>query len=87
MDNNEKELDRQHERWLEPPDDTEEVVEPARAKLILTFELDYELKPEYYPDGLTPMEMLEIDIDSYKEDFMLLVDHPSTTMTFKGELK
>ncbi len=85
MYDNDRELERQHSKWLEPPGDVP--TEPQRAKITITFEMEYEIQPQYYPDGMTAEEMVELDVENYKGDFMLLIDHEDAKMkSIEGEL-
>ena len=44
-----------------------------KAKITMT--LEYKLNPAYYPEGSTAREMLEMDINNYKDDPSLLLEN------------
>lgn len=58
----------------------------ARAKITVTFELEYELNPELYPKGATLEEMIAIDKESYETVPYFLMENEDAIMTVKGEV-
>ena len=45
----------------------------AKARITFTVVVEYEMKPEYYDDGSTPEQMLDVDIANANEDPMLMI--------------
>ena len=41
-----------------------------KAKMTLTFELDYEINPENYPEGSSYDEMLALGVQAVDEDIL-----------------
>lgn len=55
-----------------------------KARITVTFE--YELKPDYYPDGMSPAEMVQLDVDNYQGDIGAAFEAiQSYELTFAGE--
>lgn len=53
----------------------------SKARITVTFE--YELKPDSYPDGATPDEMVQIDVANYHDSDSLfdVIQHQELTVT------
>jgi hypothetical protein len=61
------------------------MTQPTKLRITFTVTMEYEAKPEYYPEGKrTPEAMLEIDLANANEDpFSFLDDYP---VEIKGEI-
>ena len=57
-----------------------------KAKITYTIEVEYEMHPEYYDAGITPQQMLEVDLQGAHDDPFLGMDRPEAKWTIKGEL-
>ena len=57
----------------------------SKARITVTFE--YEIEPEYYPDGATHGEMVALDVANYRSDYACLLDvMQSNEVTVTGEV-
>lgn len=56
----------------------------SKARITVTFE--YELNPEWYPEGATPDERLQIDIANYHDDCSLFDVMQLNELTITGEV-
>jgi hypothetical protein len=45
-----------------------------KVKIKFTVEYEYELQPDYYPEGSSAEEMLQIDIDNMNNDPLMVLD-------------
>ena len=45
-----------------------------KVKVKFIIEYEYELQPEFYPEGLSAEEMLKIDIDNMNNDPLMVLD-------------
>lgn len=57
-----------------------------KAKITIIVEVEYELVPQDYPAGLTPEQMLAIDVASAESDAYMTLASDSAKWTVKGEL-
>jgi len=59
-----------------------------KAKITITHILEYEIDHTYYPENLTPEQMLTLDIEGAKEDPTLYTagDFGLLDITVTGEL-
>jgi hypothetical protein len=56
----------------------------SKARITVTFE--YELKPDWYPDGMSPAEMVQLDVANYQGDIGAAFEvMQSYELTFTGE--
>lgn len=46
----------------------------ARAQVTLTITASFELDPNNYNKGITPREMLDIDLETFREDTLLAIE-------------
>lgn len=57
-----------------------------RAKISLLVEHEYTLDPEWYPKGLSPEEMLAVDVERMQQDPDELLSFADTTCKVSGQL-
>lgn len=57
-----------------------------KAKITLTIELEYDLDPSIYPEGMTPEEMVAMDVENYETEPYWLMENDKSVMTVKGEI-
>lgn len=53
-------------------------------KFRITMSFEYEVHPEFYPEGYTPEQMLEIDRGHFEGDPGRIMDHEDVRVT--GEI-
>ena len=58
----------------------------AKVKITILVEVEYDLKPEHYPPGSSPAEMLEIDLAGANDDPHLTMDSGNAKWTISGAL-
>lgn len=58
-----------------------------KVRLTITAVKEYELNPKHYPEGATPQQMLDIDIEGARLDPYLTLDDERTQWEFKGEME
>lgn len=57
-----------------------------KARVTVTAVVEYELKPENYPEGRrTPEAMLKMDLEAADDDTFMFLDNPNVKWAFKGE--
>lgn len=91
MDKVQRDLDRIHNRWLEPPDDPaeEQEAETKWAKITVTVELVYELVPENYPSDMTFEEMVDFDVEligTEVDTLSYLKEHDAEVVSIEGKV-
>jgi len=57
-----------------------------KVKVTLTYELEYDLRPEYYPEDMSPEQMVELDVQNYSDMPEFIMDNEGTKRTVKGEI-
>ncbi|MNC30078.1 hypothetical protein D3C75_783520 [compost metagenome] len=58
----------------------------AKAKIVMTIELEYEVNPREYKGATTPEECLLIDVQGLKYDPSNIFDDSRAKVTVKGEI-
>jgi hypothetical protein len=56
----------------------------SKARITVTFE--YDINPEWYPDGATPTEMIQLDVANYQDGCSLFDVMQSHELTITGAL-
>lgn len=56
-----------------------------RAKIKIVVEVEYDQDPQYYPQGSTPEQMLEIDLQGANDDPYLTMELDSAKWTITGK--
>jgi hypothetical protein len=57
-----------------------------RAKITITCTVEYDLNPEFYPEGLTPEQMIEIDRQNAFDDPFSFFDMDNADFQVKAEV-
>ena len=57
-----------------------------KIKISVLCEVEYEPRPEHYPEGSTIEQMLAIDLKGVEDDVFLFLDTPNAKWTQKGEI-
>lgn len=56
-----------------------------KAKIKIVVEVEYDQDPQYYPQGSTPEQMLELDLRGANEDPYITIDNNNAKWTITGE--
>lgn len=57
-----------------------------KAKLKIVIEVEYPLIPSSYPEGSTPEQMVEMDVQQTDEDPFIIITGENATWTITGEV-
>lgn len=57
-----------------------------KAKVSFLVEVEYEINPDHYEEGMSYEEMLAVDLEGANNDPFILIDSSSAKWTITGKL-